>query len=153
MSWNKTAPNCLFVFISQLINLILDDIYWFCHLLDFMVGGGLELGMDTSVWLFSFHRFDDGGLIQDFMCVLNCEIKLCCVSTLCWPLLIKKHTVILILCTVKMVSKSKVQVWPVYELLKTCVIASCLFVRVYNCDFEIKSIKKTQRMSNFWFYG
>lgn len=88
-----------------------------------------------------------------YVCSLIVKFKLCCVSTLCWPLLIKKHTVILILCIVKMVSISKVQVWPVYELLKTCVIASCLFVRVYNCDFEIKSIKKNQRMSNFWFYG
>lgn len=47
--------------------------------------GGLELGMDTSVLLFSIpNRFDDGGLIQDYIWVFfNCEIKLWCVSSLC----------------------------------------------------------------------
>lgn len=47
--------------------------------------GGLECGMDTSVLLFSIpNRFDDGGLIQDYICVFfNCEIRLCCVSSLC----------------------------------------------------------------------
>lgn len=43
--------------------------------------GGLELGMDTSVLLFSIpNRFDDGGLIQDiYVCSLivklNCGVS------------------------------------------------------------------------------
>lgn len=140
MSWNRTAPNCLFVFISQLINLVLDDIYWFCHLLDYMVGWWSRIGNGHKCFVVFIPWFDDGGLIQDYICVFfNCEIKLWCVSSLCWPLLIK-HTVILFLCIVKMVSIIKVQIWPVYELLKPCVIAYRVCLYVY-CDFEIKSKK------------